>query len=1123
QEDKYKVAGAFKLVHVSDKNVNVGLIALNGKAIPSAEIENLKAIYAKAGVTLTITQQGTVTYLKDKITTGDSELLNYYTADEKEINAQVAQLPNYNKQSYYIIYSDKSSSTGIQGFMPLGGQFGYVFGGTNTSAHELGHGVFALEHPFANEGDKGKTSFLMDYGSGTTLSHIDWAQINNPKLKFYGFQGDSQGEFNGGFALNPKYEYIQVNSSTITGMLKVSSGALQGFVENGKYYTWDGQNYTDNGDVGNVKKINPTKDTDVIYLFYDTDNICGFKKYIETTYGKISKLKSEQDFIKFYTDNKALAKLVGCTPNNKEKWDYKEKTTDNGGNGLTLVNLIKTEKVSKLVLEKLANLLSKTTKNGITKENHVLNGRIILTAENAADNTYQINVKNENGKEYYYIGDKKQEILPNDIYFWLEHNSEGKIRIKKVLTGDSFDTAFAANLQKWDDQLVWEQSTFFEKLTTTAYSTVDGYFTGMYDVLDMLSKGIGKLKIQESVWNCNSTEYNPIYAEVFSYVSITSVINDLVENQIAKSYPELGHKLNEGGQPNQMQFAFFCGMYNGLIDVVKSVPDLAKFIVSVGSSKGRENNSKFLQQIEDTVIEDENGKILYDKGLDFDKILFILWKGISKSFVEGKKCESAEFVGSIVSPIVVMCFGDVAAGEGIISRIGATTFKVLQWCDKIADPFRYVGMSFRFVKTSTNKLVVSIKQGAEEVMRQLDNGLFKVKIIINHTELPRFVEVPETVMAQLADGQTVNVMIDGTEQSVRFMTGKFGGSLADIATQIFGEANETLLKRFIDLGIDNANLERVIKAIGKSTANGKKLADLLEKASFKNDLNKLRGFLSDIEKSTELQDLVKAGKDFSKAWQWLNDLRPNIKRTKAVVEALNDVISNPSMITILGDELDDILKKFMTAHKNSKWGWNKFSFEEHMRMLKVIANTYEGVDGFNKSIRDALNNPNPAVQDGFWHMMKDLENRGIPKDKVKSFDLEFDGDDLPCIKCKFDVELNTNNATDLRYLEYKSYANASKISKPQFLNYITKVENLEQLQYVFNKSKLSLQEAKNGMKEFLKIGDNMKDIYNANQNLFNKIQINPNNYIDSWEKLKAVCENDTMFENLIAKKIVTTN
>ena len=137
--------------------------------------------------------------------------------------------------------------------------------------------------------------------------------------------------------------------------------------------------------------------------------------------------------------------------------------------------------------------------------------------------------------------------------------------------------------------------------------------------------------------------------------------------------------------------------------------------------------------------------------------------------------------------------------------------------------------------------------------------------------------------------------------------------------------------------------------------------------------------------------------------------------------------------------------------------------------------------------------------------------------------MEFDGDDLPCIKCKFDVELNSQNASELRYIEYKSYANASKISKPQFLNYISKLDNIEQLQYVFNKSKLSLDEAKNGMKEFFKNGDNVKDIFNANKSLFNKIEISPNNYINSWEKLKAICDNDNLFNNLIAKKIVTTN
>ena len=81
--------------------------------------------------------------------------------------------------------------------LSLGGQFGYVFpnASNKTASHELGHGAFALQHPFSKSSDNGKTPFLIDYGTGTNLWHNDWAQINNPALKFYGFQGDSSGEY----------------------------------------------------------------------------------------------------------------------------------------------------------------------------------------------------------------------------------------------------------------------------------------------------------------------------------------------------------------------------------------------------------------------------------------------------------------------------------------------------------------------------------------------------------------------------------------------------------------------------------------------------------------------------------------------------------------------------------------------------------------------------------------------------------------------------------------------------------------------------------------------------------------------------------------------------------------
>lgn len=171
-----------------------------------------------------------------------------------------------------------------------------------------------------------------------------------------------------------------------------------------------------------------------------------------------------------------------------------------------------------------------------------------------------------------------------------------------------------------------------------------------------------------------------------------------------------------------------------------------------------------------------------------------------------------------------------------------------------------------------------------------------------------------------------------------------------------------------------------------------------------------------------------------------------------------------------------------------------------MDKLKTITNRYEGVEGFNRSLRDALNNPAPAVQDGLWHMITDLEKRNIAKTKIKAFDLEFDGDDLPCINCRFDVELITQNTDELKFIEYKSYKNAENISKKQFLNYIAKIDDIKQLQYVFNKNKLSLNEAKNGMKKFF--DENAKEIFEANSNLFKKIKDFDGDLIEKWQDFK---------------------
>jgi hypothetical protein len=74
--------------------------------------------------------------------------------------------------------------------MPLGKHFGYIFTDNTdeaslnrTIAHELGHGAFALYHPF-DEYDPplkpGDTENLMDYSDGTRLRKYQWDLIHDP-------------------------------------------------------------------------------------------------------------------------------------------------------------------------------------------------------------------------------------------------------------------------------------------------------------------------------------------------------------------------------------------------------------------------------------------------------------------------------------------------------------------------------------------------------------------------------------------------------------------------------------------------------------------------------------------------------------------------------------------------------------------------------------------------------------------------------------------------------------------------------------------------------------------------------------------------------------------------------
>ena len=100
---------------------------------------------------------------------------------------------------------DKPQS--LLGEMPRRSRFGYIFSGnspnggasalSHTIAHELGHGLFTLQHTFDDEygGSKsqGQTRNLMDYATGKELAAFQWNVLSNPAV-FTAADNKSQGD-----------------------------------------------------------------------------------------------------------------------------------------------------------------------------------------------------------------------------------------------------------------------------------------------------------------------------------------------------------------------------------------------------------------------------------------------------------------------------------------------------------------------------------------------------------------------------------------------------------------------------------------------------------------------------------------------------------------------------------------------------------------------------------------------------------------------------------------------------------------------------------------------------------------------------------------------------------------
>ena len=337
-----QVIGKLRVVSYPKQSYRVRLVSVNGQRVGDVSelSQHLNNIYQQVGVEFRLAETDSF----------QAELSNrHIRQDLKKLRDSYEEQHPLGKDEVcvFVLSSELSKSSkleDVEGLMPRKSRFGYIFTGNSpngkslarTLAHELGHGLFTLQHSFDDEyGGKqsqDETANLMDYTVGATeLVAFQWNIISNP-APFTALDREKDIRFASGAVLTPNLDLTRVDrTSTLyvsnTYRNKLVQGTLPGFVlplsgGTEEYYAWDGSSYRSTSS-GESYTIESGAYTDVpIYLFYNLDKDCGKKAYVVVSYSDLSevlKLKkngqidaARRVLLRLIHEKESSSKVVAC-------------------------------------------------------------------------------------------------------------------------------------------------------------------------------------------------------------------------------------------------------------------------------------------------------------------------------------------------------------------------------------------------------------------------------------------------------------------------------------------------------------------------------------------------------------------------------------------------------------------------------------------------------------------------------------------------------------------------------------------------------------------------------------------------------------------------------------------
>ena len=679
-----QVIGKLRVVSYPKQSYRVRLVSVNGQRVGDVSelSQHLNKIYQQVGVEFRLSETDAF----------QAELSNgHIRQDLKKLRDSYEEQHPLGKDEVcvFVLSSELSKSSkleDVEGLMPRKSRFGYIFTGNSpngkslarTLAHELGHGLFTLQHSFDDEyGGKqsqDETANLMDYTVGATeLVAFQWNIISNPApFTALDREKDAQIREAGAIWMTPDWEpfICDVSDHILSRNKEIPHGSIGGIKYKGQIYEYSSalKTYV-NAEGGQLAITKPTSG-DSIYLVNRDRGECG-----SVYRGAWAYVRSVRNIN--FSDSVSL-RYVG--PLQCFSLPNPDRVVEGGKTVMYFIGESSgyKDKVLDLLYKELAN---KEDRNQLTQSR--FSGHVCLVVTTQGENLAGNKTFADLQKSYH-----------NVVSIQIKIEEDGTVSLVNLFTSKPLNQDGSGLDIERIKGLIQKEPWYIQAII-------------LYELSDLLDQGIQHLKISEDIWACTGSP--SIYKKLIGYV--LDIFSSLVlPNNIKLS--------------DEAKFAFLCGFWDGIVDVVQSVPQLTKLMLCAFHSDCIDNASNQWTSFKEATIEDEQGVLICAADQYWCKAYEILAPAFKELVADD--CKTAHTVGAIVGPSVAMMLGDAPAGAAVLSRLGSVgkglwqMLQALKFCDRITDITTYLGKPLRT---------------AIKFIRNRGTGRLGAKVTVNNTSI----------------------------------------------------------------------------------------------------------------------------------------------------------------------------------------------------------------------------------------------------------------------------------------------------------------------------------------------------------------------------------------------------